>query len=96
MSKDDQYDLDDDAAAWAREKVEHTIAAIHKHARWLEGRGRDDEASGMRRAVSIMERNLIGGDGCVIAAFDRRRADVLHSIRPQQPHDPQAQPTETT
>lgn len=78
---EDRYDLDPAAAAWARGRVEQVIERIEQQAAWLDERGRSDEATGMRKSLWLIRRNLIGGEGCVVAAFDHRLADILSDLR---------------
>lgn len=78
---EDKYDLDQGAADWARAKVENTIERIEQHAAWLDEHGRDAEARGMRKSIYFLSHSLVGGEGCVIAGFDHRLADMLTSAR---------------
>lgn len=74
------FDFDPEAIAWARAKVERLSARIEKHATWLDDAGRSDEATGLRRALYFIDRDVLGGSGCVIGSLDDRlpsMSDIL-------------------
>jgi hypothetical protein len=75
------YVPDQAAVDWARECVEHTLADMESHYRWLLANRSAAEADGYRKAFWWLRRELIGGQGCVIAAFDQRRPAIERLIR---------------
>jgi hypothetical protein len=67
-----RYDRDPDALAWARAKVQHHLDRLVKFEQQADIRGDTDKARGLAIARRSTEQLLIGGQGCVIAAFDAR------------------------
>ena len=66
------FDRDPEALAWARASIQHHI---DKLARWEEQaaeQGKTEQAEHWRRVRTYLQRSFIGGQGCVIAAFDER------------------------
>lgn len=70
------YDRDPGALAWARAKIQRDIDRFRKFE--AEARGRQDEAlaSQWRKFANFLQMDFIGGEGCVIAAFDERRPSL--------------------
>ncbi len=71
-----RYDRDPDALAWARAKVTDLESRWRKFAESAAEAGHDDQADMWRYLANGVRNELIGGDGCVIAAFDERRASL--------------------
>lgn len=94
MMLDSKFDLDPEALAWARAKVQ---AFIDKMRRFEEQASHSDPYSPARERQwrvfgNIVEMDFIGGKGCVIAAFDERLPSILPAldettVRPE-PDDP--------
>ena len=85
------FDLDPEALAWARQKVERVIDRYHRlseQAQTGAERARTVEdvitemalAEKWRIRANLLRRDLIGGQGCVIAAFDERRPNIARVI----------------
>ena len=56
----------------ARAAIERCAQRIEKQAKYSEEKCDPREARGLRLAANLLRRDLIGGQGCVIAAFDER------------------------
>lgn len=67
-----RYDTDPAALAWARAKVQHHIERLAKVQQQAAESGQPAKARGLAIARRSTEQMLIGGQGCVIAAFDER------------------------
>lgn len=65
------FDRDPEALAWARAKVQHEIDRMVSFERQAAETGTTDPAQ-WRRFSGMLRRSFIGGEGCVIAAFDER------------------------
>ena len=82
---DSKFDLDPEALAWGRAKVE---VFIEKMRRFEEQAKHDSTGSGRERerqwrvCGSIAQMVLIGGEGCVIALFDERLPQILPPLDP--------------
>jgi hypothetical protein len=63
-----RFDSDPQALAWARERVQHRIERAERFA--VESKENKDF---WRKHARMMQNDFIGGEGCVIAAFDERR-----------------------
>jgi len=75
-----RFDSDPDAIAWARLKLERYVEraeAFEKHAR---DSGNATWAGHWRITATYMRRTLLGGKGCVIAAFDERLPDWVAKL----------------
>jgi hypothetical protein len=83
-----RYDSDPEALAWAREKIQRRIEHYRKFERQAAERGTSDPDS-WRRIAWAMERDFIGGEGCVIAAFDERLPDLVKLLDESQPAQPE-------
>lgn len=66
-----KYDRDPEALAWAREKVEGLVCKMKKFEQQALENGTTDPKQ-WRRIANILQMELIGGDGCVVARFDHR------------------------
>jgi hypothetical protein len=72
-----RYDTDPDALAWARARVQHQLdrlAAFEEHATQS---GKTDLAHGLSMARRSTAQLLLGGEGCVVGAFDARRPTMF-------------------
>lgn len=69
------YDTDPAAIAWARAKVQHQLDRLAKFEEQATARGRTETARGLAIARRSTEQMLLGGQGCVIGAFDERRPE---------------------
>lgn len=77
MSVGGKFDRDPEALAWAAGHVRKMI----NQARKFEVETRDPAHRARWRLVAYMaERKLIGGEGCVIAAFDPRKPKLLAAL----------------
>jgi hypothetical protein len=74
------YVPDQAAVNWARATTEWLLTRMEDHHRWLEV-NRPAEAEGYRKAMSWVRRELVGGKGCVVAAFDSRRPEIERLLR---------------
>jgi len=61
-------DCDQEAVDWARAAVQREIDQLRQ---WQEQDSAD--ADQWRKFANLLEMKFIGGEGCVIAAFDERR-----------------------
>lgn len=68
-----RYDTDPDALAWARTKVQHYIDRLAAFEQQATESSSSNKARGLRVARRSAEQTLIGGEGCVVGAFDERR-----------------------
>lgn len=67
-----RFDLDPDAIEWARRKIRHYVdraAGFEQHCRET---GNTEGETRWRTVRQFMDQTLLGGKGCVIAAFDER------------------------
>lgn len=76
----DKYGRDPEALAWARERVEKQLAFVERMAAHLAEKGETAKAEGYRGAAWRMRSMLIGGDGCVVGAFDERLPEFLAAL----------------
>jgi hypothetical protein len=67
-----KYDTDPEALAWARENVQHLVDKLRRFEQQSTDEGLLQRASQWRVMANTIESELIGGTGCVIAAFDDR------------------------
>jgi len=70
-----RYDRDPDALAWARAKVQCEIDRFRDFERQATEQGKTDPLQ-WRKMANMLRRGFIGGQGCVIAAFDERLPEV--------------------
>lgn len=71
-----RYDQDPEAIAWARQYVEGALERLAKAQQYHRENGNDGKADGIKYAEWDMRRHLLGGQGCVVAAFDTRRPEM--------------------
>lgn len=77
-----RYDTDPDALNWARTRVQHQIdrlAALEERATET---GKTELAAGLSMARRSTEQLLLGGEGCVVGAFDERRPTMFGGAAP--------------
>jgi len=76
-------DFDNDPAAleWARTKIEFFIARCRKNEATMRVKGQEDGAMRWRVTANHMERQFVGGVGCVIADFDARLPEFNEMVR---------------
>lgn len=82
MSEPDlsRFDSDPDAIAWARGKIQQYVERaelFEKHAREAHNL---EMAAHWRITAAYMRRTLLGGRGCVIAAFDERLPEWVERL----------------
>lgn len=75
-----RYDADSEALAWARAKVQAEIDRARGFAEAARAAHDPEHADLWQRIANRMQRTLIGGEGCVIAAFDERLPDLAKAI----------------
>lgn len=68
-----RYDIDPDALAWARAKVQHQLDRLATFEAHAAETGKTELAAGLSIARRSTEQLLLGGEGCVVGAFDERR-----------------------
>lgn len=68
-----RFNSDPDALAWARKAIQHEIDRLRRWQQECTDKGDVDRALQWRKMANLLERNFIGGTGCVIAAFDERK-----------------------
>lgn len=71
-----RFDRDPDALEWAREKVRDFESRWRKFSKDAAEAGKPDVADIWRYLANGVHASLIGGSGCVIGAFDERRASL--------------------
>lgn len=74
-----RFDFDPEALAWARAKIQRE----YERARDMERKSA--EPTLWRFLANALRRNLIGGTGCVIGAFDERLPQVLAAAEDEVP-----------
>jgi len=67
-----RFDHDPDAVAWARAKVVRLRDRYRGFEQSARAEGKADQASTWRRLANMLDMQMIGGQGCSIAAFDER------------------------
>lgn len=69
---DDRFDRDPEALAWARGRVQRHIDKLARWEQQATEQGKTEQAEHWRRVRTYLVRSFIGGEGCVVAAFDER------------------------
>lgn len=72
-----RYDTDPDALAWARTRVQHQLDRLAEFEARATETGRTELAHGLSMARRSTEQLLLGGEGCVVGAFDERRPTMF-------------------
>lgn len=75
-TSDARFDRDPAALAWARAKVQREVDKLSGWQTIDAAGGEPERSEQWRRHVNHLKRTFIGGDGCVIAAFDERLPQV--------------------
>lgn len=70
------YSTDVDALAWARGIIQREID-------WARKNGNEF----LRKYANMLQMRLLGGQGCVITAFDARNVELLPLIRKDHRND---------
>lgn len=81
------YDCDSEAIAWAREKIRRVIERADQFERHANDSGSLQVGARWRTAAGFMRRTLLGGQGCVIAAFDNRLPEWVRAVGGAAPVD---------
>jgi hypothetical protein len=68
-----RYDTDPAALAWARTRVQHQLDRLARFEEQATQAGRHEQARGLAIARRSTQQLLLGGEGCVVGAFDARR-----------------------
>jgi hypothetical protein len=71
-----RFDADPAALAWARAAVQRRVDHYRKFEAQARERGDEERASQWRKHANLLRMDFIGGEGCVIAAFDERRPQL--------------------
>ena len=83
MSKRDhkfsKFDRDPEALEWARGHVQALVDKMHRLQQAAE-RATPPPRRQWRKIADILQRELIGGEGCVITAFDWRKPDIVKAL----------------
>lgn len=79
-----RLDSDPEALAWARAKVQNRIDHYRKFERQATEQGSSDPKQWRLIAWSL-ERDFIGGEGCVVAAFDERLPKFVEVLSQENP-----------
>lgn len=79
-----KYDSDPEALAWARARVQHTIDKMRRFERQAREQGTTDPEQ-WRKFGNMLEREFIGGQGCVIASFDERTPHFVKALAASGP-----------
>lgn len=77
-----RYDTDPDALAWARTRVQHQIDRLAAFEARAAETGKANLAHGLSMARRSTEQLLLGGEGCVVGAFDERRPVMFGGAAP--------------
>lgn len=71
-----RFDTDPDALAWAREHIQRYIDRATGFEAHCRETGNPQGETNWRTVRQFMTQTLIGGKGCVIAAFDQRLPEI--------------------
>lgn len=77
-----RYDTDPDALAWARAKVQHQLDRLAAFEARATETGKTELAHGLSMARRSTQQLLLGGERCVVAAFDERRPMMFAAATP--------------
>lgn len=83
---DKRYDRDPGAVAWARAKVQQEVDKLRDWQAKDAAAGEKERSDRWRRHVNHLKRTFIGGDGCVIAAFDERLPKLREQLDKETNH----------
>lgn len=77
---DERFDHDPAALAWARAKVRRNIDKLRRWQATDAANGEEDRSKRWRSMANHLHRTFVGGEGCVIAAFDARLPQVRAEV----------------
>jgi hypothetical protein len=80
-----RYDTDPDALAWARTRVQHQLDRLAAFEARAAETGKTELAAGLSMARRSTQQLLLGGEGCVVGAFDERRPVMFAAATPATP-----------
>lgn len=80
MTDRSPYDTDPAALAWARTKIQDVIDRCRKFAESAHAADQPEQAEMWRRLANRMQRQFIGGEGCVMGYFDHRLPDLARAV----------------
>lgn len=75
-----RFDSDPDAIAWARGKIQQYVERAEAFQKHNTDTGSPEWAERWRITAAYMRRTLLGGKGCVIAAFDERLPEWVERL----------------
>ena len=75
-----RFDTDPDALAWARGKIQHAVERAEQFQKHNTDGCDPEWAERWRITAAYMRRTLLGGRGCVIAAFDERLPEWVERL----------------
>lgn len=67
-----KFDRDPEAVAWARGHVQGFVDKMRRFEKQAKEDGRPEHAQQWRKIANAVSMTFIGGEGCVIGAFDER------------------------
>jgi hypothetical protein len=79
-----RFDADPDAVEWAREKVKRLIERVERFERHANEAGTLEVGARWHLAAAFMRQTMVGEDGPVVAAFDRRLPSWTTSFRREE------------
>ena len=71
-----RFGSDPEALAWARGHVQRLADKFRRFETEARADGRTEQAQQWRKMANLLQMQLIGGTGCVIAPFDERRPSL--------------------
>lgn len=89
MSRQDElamrFDSDPDAIEWASGKVKRLIERAERFEKHSNESGKLTLAGHWHLAAAFMRQTMIGGEGCVVAAFDARLPKWVQAVKGGEP-----------
>lgn len=76
-----RFDSDPDAIEWARGKILRLVERAEKFERHANDSGSLVTGARWHLAAAFMRQTMIGGEGCVIAAFDARLPQWTRAVK---------------
>lgn len=80
-----RFDTDPDAIEWARAKILRYVERAEQFEKHARDAGNPEMAAHWRITATFMRRTLLGGRGCVIAAFDARLPAMTRAMDGEAP-----------
>lgn len=80
MTDRSPYDYDPEALAWARTKVQDEINRCRRFAEQADAAHNTEQFEMWRRLANRMQRQFIGGEGCVMGYFDERLPALARAV----------------